>query len=96
MERRSNAAPLDKAKNRWEIYWHTLEEWSLIIYDYVSCKGFLGSVLTFYELTRGDDTRDEEFHGLDHGVLIKALEVLENDGKCELITGDGEEGVKFF
>lgn len=96
LERTGNAAPLDKNKNRWEVYWHSLEEWASIIYDYVSGKGFSGTVMTFYELTQGDDTEDADFHGLEHGVLIKALKTLEKQGKCELIVGDEQEGVKFF
>lgn len=96
MQRTGNAAALDKNKNRWEVYWHTLDEWGSIIYDYVSSKGFAGSVLTLYELSQGEDTVEEEFHGLEHGVLVKILRTLERQGKCELIVGDGEEGVKFF
>lgn len=96
LQRTGNAAALDKTKNRWEIYWHTLDEWATILYDYVSGKGFTGAVLTLYELSQGEDSEGEEFHGLEHGVLVKALKVLEGRGKCELIVGDGEEGVKFF
>lgn len=96
LQRTGNAEPLDKNKNRWEVYWHTLDEWGAIIYDYVSAKGFSGAVLTLFELNQGEDTVDEEFHGLEHGVLLKALQTLEKQGKCELIVGDGEEGVKFF
>lgn len=96
LQRTGNATPVDKSKNRWEVFWHTLEEWASIIYDYVSAKGFTGSVLTLYELTQGEDAEGEEFHRLEHGVLVKALRTLEGQGKCELIIGDGEEGVKFF
>lgn len=96
LQRTGNAAPLDKNKSRWEVYWHTLEEWASIVYDYVSGRGFTGSVLTLYELSQGEDTESEEFHGLEHGVLIKVLKTLEGQGRCELIVGDGEEGVKFF
>lgn len=96
LERTGNAAALDKNKNRWEVYWHSLEEWGAIIYNYVSEKGFTGSVMTLYELCEGEDSTGEEFHGLDHGVVVKALKTLEGQGKCELIIGDGVEGVKFF
>lgn len=96
LQRTGNASPLDKHKNRWEIYWHTLEEWGSLIQSYVISKGFTNTVLTLFELAQGDDTQGEEFYGLDNAVLIKALRVLESQGKCELILEDEHEGVKFF
>lgn len=97
LQRTGNAAPIDKHKNRWEIYWHTLEEWGSIIYNYVSGKGFVNTVMTLYELSEGEDVHDEEFFGLESEVLIKALRKLESRGKCELIVADEQvEGVKFF
>lgn len=97
LQRTGNAAALDKHKNRWEVYWHTLEEWGSIIYNYVSGKGSVNTVMTLYELTQSDDVQDEEFFGLENEVLIKALRKLEGSGKCELIVGDEQvEGVKFF
>lgn len=56
---RKNAAPLDKSRNRWEIYWHTLEEWASIIYNYVVNNGLTNTVCTFFELTQGDDVVNE-------------------------------------
>lgn len=37
-----------------------------------------------------------EFHNLESEVFIKALKVLENQGKCELMLFDDNQGVKFF
>lgn len=39
LQKSGNAAPIDKSKYRWEIFWHTLEEWSTIIYDYINNRG---------------------------------------------------------
>jgi hypothetical protein len=47
-----NASPLDKTKQRWLVYWHTLEEWGDIIYNWEQENGFIGSVCTLFELTR--------------------------------------------
>ncbi|KAK4872246.1 hypothetical protein RN001_016370 [Aquatica leii] len=96
LQRTQNAAPIDKQRYRWEIYWHTLEEWGSIIYDYITSRGATNSVLTLFELTQGDDVQDEEFCGLETDVLIKALRTLEAQGKCELMLSDDQEGVKFF
>jgi ESCRT-II complex subunit VPS25 len=96
LSKTGNAAPLDKAKHRWEIYWHTLEEWASIIYDYVCENGMQNSVLTLFELSQGDDVAGRAFAGIHTDVLIKALQVLENQRKCELILSDEDQGVKFF
>lgn len=39
LRRSRNAAPIDKSKYRWEIYWHTLEEWASMIYLYINNRG---------------------------------------------------------
>lgn len=91
-----NATPLDKSKQRWLVYWHTLEEWGEIIYTWVQENGLVGSVFTLFELTQGEDTTDQEFHGLDAEILTRALKTLETSGKAELISFDDNQGVKFF
>ena len=91
-----NASPLDKSKQRWLIYWHTLEEWGDIIYNWAQESGFNGSVCTLFELTQGEDTTEQEFHGLDTEVLIRSLRMLEIAKKAELILFDDNQGVKFF
>ncbi|KAF5297825.1 hypothetical protein FQR65_LT09896 [Abscondita terminalis] len=96
LQRTQNADPIDKQKFCWLIYWHTLEEWASIIYDYVSSRGANNSVFTLFELTQGNDVQDEEFCGLGTDILIKALRTLEAQGKCELMLELDEEGVKFF
>ncbi|GFG28374.1 hypothetical protein Cfor_01750 [Coptotermes formosanus] len=89
-----NAEPLDKQKHRWHIYWHTLEEWADMVYSWVQSCGMVNTVCTLYEITDGDSTIDEEFHGLDTEVLIKVLRILEARKKAELF--DDNQGVKFF
>lgn len=54
-----NASPLDKTKQRWLVYWHTLEEWGDIIYNWAHENGFNGSVCTLFELTQGEDTTNQ-------------------------------------
>lgn len=97
LQRTGNAAALDKQKNRWEVYWHTLDEWGSLVYNYVNGKGFVNTVMTLYELTQSDDVQGEDFFELESDILVKALRKLESNGKCELIvTDDQVEGVKFF
>lgn len=96
LQNSGNAAPIDKQKTIWEIYWHTLDEWGNIVYAYIMNIGATNSVLTIYELTQGDDVQNEEFYGLDSNVFIKILKTLEAQGKCEVMLFDDQQGVKFF
>lgn len=92
-----NALPVGKNPGTYEIYWNTLEEWSIVINTWATNKGMTGgSVLTFFEILHGDDTRSEEFHRLSEQVFMRALKHLENKGKCEVMEIDGNYGVKFF
>lgn len=59
LKKTENAAPIDKQKNKWEIYWHTLEEWGSIIYSYILEKSAVNIVLTLFELTQGDEVQEE-------------------------------------
>lgn len=96
MQTQGNAAPVDKKKQQWEIYWHPLDEWANIISRWATDNGMVNTVCTLFELTNGDTSVGEEFHGLDQNVLVKALKVLQTQQKCELMEFDNEGGVKFF
>ncbi|KAM3960924.1 vacuolar protein sorting 25 [Aphomia sociella] len=96
MGKTGRAAPIDKSKNIWEVYWHSLDEWGNMVYSWASNNGLNNSVCTIFELREGENTVDEEFHGLDVNILIKALKALQTKGKCELIELDDSQGVKFF
>uniref|UniRef100_A0A8C6Q2K4 Vacuolar protein-sorting-associated protein 25 n=1 Tax=Nothobranchius furzeri TaxID=105023 RepID=A0A8C6Q2K4_NOTFU len=63
---------------------------------FVSKNGMVNSVFTLYELSNGDDTHGEEFHGLEEWMLLRSLQALQTDGKAEIITMDDGKGVKFF
>lgn len=94
LERTSHAAPIDpKKRDKWEIYWFTLDEWASMIHKWASDNAMLGSVCTIFEIASGDNSFDQEFYGLSGDIILKALKLLEDSGKCELI---GNEGVKFF
>jgi len=96
LENSEHAAPLDKKRFQWDIYWYTLDEWANLIYKWAIDNGMSGTVCTLFEITNGDNATDQEFHELDQSILVKALRKLEQTGKCELISFDDNEGVKFF
>lgn len=94
LEKSAHAAPVDpKKRDNWEIYWYTLDEWANMIYKWATDNAMLGQVCTIFEIANGDNSTDQEFHGLSDDILLKSLQRLEQSGKCELI---GEDGVKFF
>ena len=41
----------------------------------------MNSVCTLYELTKGDETKGTDFHGLENEVILKALKYLEENKK---------------
>lgn len=101
-----HAQPLDANRMEWLVYWHTLEEYGNIIYEWMRETGQLNTVCTLYELIAGDASVEKEFHNMDENLLLLVLRLLENKSKCELIiseSGDDKEGdmgcsygVKFF
>ncbi|KAJ9574353.1 hypothetical protein L9F63_026001, partial [Diploptera punctata] len=68
-----NAEPLDKQKHRWNIYWHTLEEWADMVYSWAQNSGMLNTVCTLFELVGGDNTTmvSSQFY-----VIVNASQLL--------------------
>ncbi|OAA59490.1 ESCRT-II complex, vps25 subunit [Cordyceps fumosorosea ARSEF 2679] len=78
------------------LYWRKPEEWAALVEAYVEDTGQRGSVLTVYEISEGDATRNTELHGIDSEVLRKALNVLVKRGKAQIFGQEDSLGVKFF
>ncbi|XP_028559178.2 vacuolar protein-sorting-associated protein 25 [Podarcis muralis] len=96
LRKKGNLEWLDKNKSSFLIMWRRPEEWGKLIYQWVSKNGLTNSVFTLYELSNGDDTENEEFHGLEESMLLRALQALQQEHKAEIITLDDGRGVKFF
>ncbi|KAG5929051.1 hypothetical protein E4U42_007276 [Claviceps africana] len=69
------------------LHWKKPEEWAALIEKYVEDTAQKGSVLTVYEI---------KLHGLDHDVLLKALNILVKKGRAQIFGSDDSLGVKFF
>lgn len=78
------------------IWWKKPEEWATLLEAWVDETGQKGTVLTLYELTEGDATKGQEFHGMETEVLQKSLNVLVKRGKAQVFGGEDQQGVKFF
>ncbi|CAI5658315.1 unnamed protein product [Oreochromis niloticus] len=96
LRKKGNLEWLDKNKSRCLVMWRRPEEWGKLIYQWVSKTGMVNSVFTLYELSNGDETEGEEFHGLEDWMLLRSLQALQTEGKAELFTMDDGKGVKFF
>ncbi|KAG7227703.1 hypothetical protein INR49_029465 [Caranx melampygus] len=95
-EDRAQPGVVGQNKSRCLVMWRRPEEWGKLIYQWVSKNGMVNSVFTLYELSNGDDTEGEEFHGLEDWMLLRSLQALQTEGKAEIITMDDGKGVKFF
>lgn len=79
------------------ILWNTIEEWAYLLYDWIDTSGQNGTILTIYELQRGDISKSQEFSGMCTPTLIKVLETLVKQGKATLLKDEGKiSGVKFL
>ncbi|ETE61709.1 Vacuolar protein-sorting-associated protein 25 [Ophiophagus hannah] len=96
LRKKGNLEWLDKNKSSFLILWRCPEEWGKLIYQWVLKNGLTNSVFTLYELSNGEDTEEEEFHGLEELVLLRALQALQQEHKAEIFTLNDGRGVKFF
>jgi ESCRT-II complex subunit VPS25 len=96
LQKKGHVEWTDKSRRQCLVMWRTPQEWAQLIYRWAADNGMLNTVCTLYELANGDDTVKEEFHGLDSWLLMRALKVLEQQKKAEVISLSGSEGVKFF
>ncbi|XP_037949580.1 vacuolar protein-sorting-associated protein 25 [Teleopsis dalmanni] len=96
LQKTGHASPQDKRRVEWLVHWHTLEEYSYMIYEWAQECGQVNTVCTLYEIANGENSENTPFRNIDETVLINALRVLEEKGKCELILMEDNNGVKFF
>lgn len=89
----------DDEKTMFSVSWKSMNEWATMIYKWANDNGQIKKILTLYDIHSGDSTQGEDFHGLDSGLILKILDVLEDEGKCQVFK-DGsvvdEYGVKFY
>jgi ESCRT-II complex subunit VPS25 len=83
-------------KERAWLYWKTPDEWATSLERWVDETGQKGAVLTFWELTNGEQTRKQDWWGMETEMLARCLSVVVKRGKGQVFgEGDGL-GVKFF
>lgn len=75
-------------KNAVVIYWKTPEEWASLILQYVENTGNSGNILTLFELTLSELVSGQEFFGLHPFILHKALLVLVQQNRAQLMKDE--------
>lgn len=78
------------------IWWKKAEEWGNDIARWIDETGQKGTVLTLWEISNGDGTMGQEFHGLEGMIVRRALETLVKKGTAQIFGTGEEQGVKFF
>ena len=84
------------SKDKVIVLWRPLSAWADLILEYAVNNSL--SIMTLFDIIGGDDTTGEPFYGQDEELIIGALLLLQEKGKCELMYNDADvvEGVKFF
>ncbi|XP_017698595.2 vacuolar protein sorting-associated protein 25-like [Phoenix dactylifera] len=88
---------MDKSHKKCLILWLRIQDWAAYILNFVKENGFEDSVMTVEDIRSGIETRGTELAGIDRGVLMRALRLLEQKGKAAIFKGTSadDEGVKF-
>ena len=78
--------------------WRSVEEWAALVARYAESRALAGSVCTLYELLEGERTAEQPFHQIEQELFVRALRVLETQGRAALFAdeGSGATGVKFL
>ncbi|EFN59341.1 hypothetical protein CHLNCDRAFT_19023 [Chlorella variabilis] len=96
--RQGGALWSDKSQRAALVLWRGIKEWADVIYQWARGCGFEDSVVTVDEMQTGVLVEGTELEGLHREVLVRAVKLLEQQGKAKLFkeaAGD-DEGVKFF
>ncbi|KAL4859553.1 Vacuolar protein sorting-associated protein 25 [Chlorella vulgaris] len=96
--RQGSAVWLDKGQRSALVMWRSIKEWADVIYAWARGCGFEDTVVTVEELQTGVFVAGTEMEGLHREVLVRAVKLLEQQGKAKLFKGEAgdDEGIKFF
>ncbi|ODV93440.1 hypothetical protein PACTADRAFT_52028 [Pachysolen tannophilus NRRL Y-2460] len=100
LQRQQHLEFIDNTTNQQQFYifWYTVEEWSSLILQWIENTGQQGTVLTLFELRNSPLSSNQEFHNMDHGVLIKVLNKLVEKKRATIMKDEQNQivGVKII
>lgn len=88
---------MDKSHKKCLILWLRIQDWADHIIKFVKDNGLEDSVMTVEDIRTGIESRGTELAGIDRGVLMRALRLVEQKGKAAIFKGSStdDDGVKF-
>ncbi len=92
-----NAEWADAGRTTLRLFYKAPAEWAALILAHATAMAFGGQVLSLYELRCGSAGAGTAFEGLDADTLLRALKVLEGQGKVDVFPRPAldETGVRF-
>eukprot|EP01025_Chloroclados_australasicus_P010529 TRINITY_DN14318_c0_g3_i1.p2 TRINITY_DN14318_c0_g3~~TRINITY_DN14318_c0_g3_i1.p2 ORF type:complete len:178 (+),score=15.44 TRINITY_DN14318_c0_g3_i1:62-595(+) len=96
--RQGNGEWINQQKSSFLVLWKNLHQWAEILYTWVRSSGQEDAVMTLDELSNGDDVKGSELEGVHTKLIMRAIQVLEGQGKAQLFKGAAgdDEGVRFY
>ncbi|KAJ1703478.1 hypothetical protein LUZ63_003257 [Rhynchospora breviuscula] len=79
---------MDKGHKKCLILWMRIQYWADSILRFVRENGIEDGVMTVEDIRSGFETRGTELAGIDRGVLMRALKLLEQKGKAVIFKGN--------
>ena len=94
---RGNAEWDNDDRTRARLIFKSVEALASEIYLYAQKQALQGMIVTVYELHSADEHAGSGFFGTDPVLFLRALDALEQEGKCTVFQGESmeENGVKF-
>ena len=86
-------------KTRLRAFTRTPDAWAAIIYEWANTTARVGGdICSFQELQEDEDVEGTELQGINEQLLLKAIKVLENQGRAAIYPrpGTSELFVKFL
>lgn len=75
------------------ILWKNIDAWGSLLLEWFETCDKLNKVVTFYELSEGDESMNWDFHHMPEQLLYKCLKVLVKRGRATMMKGDNNEYV---
>lgn len=88
-----------KAKSQSLILWMSLSDWGQELMKWAGSQAKKGTVCTLFEIMEGDDTKGTPLHQIPQQLLLRIVQVLDEQDKAKPVTSSSTgdvEGVKFL
>lgn len=74
--------------NTFFILWKNLDSWASLILEWFETTNKLNQVVTFYEISSGDESINWEFHTMPSYLISKILQILVKRGRATILKDE--------